>query len=192
MLDHMKLETEALQLQAKRARLLDHDGNRGTEAEHGILHWLNARFAPEYVVSSGEIIDAYDTDSTSESRQQDGVLHRNDVHARRFMLASGLRLIPVESVAAVIEVKLSLDKPEFTKAEAAARQTAKLRYALQSGPWISNGSLASSQILDAENQSGIPMVDPAWIRSDRRLPCSATMAQRTRRRSRSGLRGNER
>jgi hypothetical protein len=160
MLEHMKTETEALQLQAKRARLLDHDTNRGSEAEHGILHWLNERFAPEYVVSSGEIIDAYDTDSETESRQQDGVLHRNDSHARRFMLASGLRLIPVESVAALIEVKLSLTKTEFTKADKAATETAKLRYALQSGSSVPTNTFTTTPILDDENKNGVPMADP--------------------------------
>jgi hypothetical protein len=33
---------------------------------------MRARFAPEYTVSSGEIIDSYDTNAEANSRQQDG------------------------------------------------------------------------------------------------------------------------
>lgn len=123
----MRVEAEALRLQAERARLFDHMGNRGTEAEQGILKWLHARLAPDYVVSSGEIIDSFDDDSETPSRQQDGIVHRNDRNANRFLLPSGLRLVPVESVAAVVEVKLTLDAGEFDKADAAATLTSGLR-----------------------------------------------------------------
>ena len=159
MLEHMQFETQALALQAKRARLLDHDTNRGSEAEHAILRWLRERFAPEYTVSTGEIIDGYDTNAGFESRQLDGVLHRNDALARRFLLPSGLRLIPVETVAAVVEVKLSLSKPEVRKADVAPAQTARLRYAFREGSLAPDGVFARTTVTQKENKSGVPMTD---------------------------------
>ena len=131
--EHMAVETKMLTLEAERARLFDHGGNRGSEAEHSILRWLRARFAPDYTVSSGEIIDSFDTNADKASRQQDGILHQNDADANRFLLPSGMRLVPIESVAAVIEVKLTLNKSEFDKADAAATETARLRYRVASG-----------------------------------------------------------
>lgn len=125
---HLDLERRALLLEAERARILDHHGTRGAEAEHSILRWLRARFAPTYTVSSGEIIDSYDTDADLKSRQQDGIIHRNDADANRFVLPSGVRLVPIESVAAVVEVKLTLTIPELQRADEAATQTVRLRY----------------------------------------------------------------
>ena len=94
--EHIALETKALLLEAERARLFDHNGNRGSEAEQSILRWIRARFAPDYTVSSGEVIDSFDTNADIKSRQQDGILHRNDPEANRFLLPSGMRLVPIE------------------------------------------------------------------------------------------------
>jgi len=124
----MALETKALLVQAERARLFEHNGNRGMEAERSVLRWLRARFAPHYTVSPGEIIDSFDTPGDAKSRQQDGVLHRNDAEANRFLLPSGMRLLPIETVAAVVEVKLTLSKEEFERADRAAAETSRLRY----------------------------------------------------------------
>lgn len=127
----MELETRSLLVAAERARVLDHNGNRGSDAEHAIREWLRRRVEPEYTVSSGEIIDAFDTDADLKSRQQDIVVHLNSRGSNRLVLPSGLRLIPIETVAAVVEVKLALDKPELFKADKAAAQTANLRLSVQ-------------------------------------------------------------
>jgi Domain of unknown function (DUF6602) len=124
---HFECETEDLLLAAQRARLLDHNGSRGHEAEQGILRWLRRALEPDYTVSSGEIIDSFDTNADIASRQQDGIVHRNHRDTNRFCLPSGLRLVPIEGIAAVVEVKLDLNKDEFMKAEIAARETARLR-----------------------------------------------------------------
>ena len=95
-------------VEAERARLFDHGTNRGSEVEHSVLRWLRMRFAPHYTVSAGEIFDSFDTDADLKSRQQDGILNRNDPDAKRFILPSGMRLVPIEAVAALVEVKLTL------------------------------------------------------------------------------------
>lgn len=130
--EHMALETEGLLLEAKRARLWDQSTNRGTEAEQGILRWLRARLAPHHTVSSGEIIDSFGTTAARPSRQQDGVVHENAPEAARFLLPSGMRLLPIETVRAVVEVKLTLSRDEFERADTAARETSELR--LRPGP----------------------------------------------------------
>jgi hypothetical protein len=128
---YMEHETKALLVAAERARLLDHMGNRGSEVEHTIRSWLHERVSPKYAVSSGEIIDSYDTDPDHRSRQLDCIVHTNDVEARRFLLPSGLRLVPIETVAVVVEIKLTLTKEGVLEADAAARQTASLKLAIR-------------------------------------------------------------
>lgn len=60
----------------------------------------------------------------------DAIIHQNTRFARRFTLESGLRLVPVESVALVTEIKLDVDVEKFREADQAARETAKLRLAV--------------------------------------------------------------
>lgn len=125
--EHMALETQALLLEAQRARLWDHNTNRGIEAEQSILRWVRARVAPYFSVSSGEIIDSFGTNADRASRQQDGIVHVSGQEAARFLLPSGMRLIPIETVTSVIEVKLTLTRDEFERADHAASETARLR-----------------------------------------------------------------
>jgi hypothetical protein len=137
---YMDLETRSLQVAADRARVLDHNGNRGSDAEFVLREWLRRRVEPEYTVSAGEIIDAFDTDADLDSRQQDIVIHQNSRRAKALELPSGLRLIPIETVAVVVEVKLSLDHGEFVTTEAAAAQTARLRLGVRWEPKHEGGA----------------------------------------------------
>jgi hypothetical protein len=163
----MEHETTALLLLAERARLFDHRGNRGSEVEHGIRAWLNERVGPEYVVSSGEIIDSYDTDADIDSKQQDGVVHINNAEARRLLLPSGFRLIPIETVAAVVEVKLSLTKEGFLEADEAATQTARLKLSVKrqslghpgAGGAFMNGREVQ-KFNEERSEKGVPISDP--------------------------------
>jgi Domain of unknown function (DUF6602) len=161
--EHMALETRALLLEAERARLFDHNTNRGSEAEHSIIRWLRSRFAPAYTISSGEIIDSFDTNSDLKSRQQDGILHRNEPEANRFLLPSGMRLVPIETVAAVVEVKLTLTKAEFENADKAAAETARLRLrAHRSGRVLQKGDAGSKSftlLTDERVTAGLPIAD---------------------------------
>lgn len=164
--EHMALETKALRLEAERARLLDHSSNRGSEAEHSILRWLRARLAPSYTVSSGEIIDSFDTNASIKSRQQDGVVHQNDAEANRFLLPSGLRLVPIETVAAAVEVKLTLTREEFESADKAAGETARLRLRPhRSGAILQKGDSGTTDSLGVTKEqanNGVSVADPLF------------------------------
>lgn len=128
---YMAVESEFLAAEARRARLLDHKGNRGTSAEYSLLQWLRSRVEPEFTVSSGEIVDSFSTNHPRDNRQHDAIVHRNTRFARRFTLPSGLRMVPIEEVALVVEIKLSVDAQKFRDADAAASDTASLRLALE-------------------------------------------------------------
>lgn len=122
---------ERLRADARRASTFDHKGNRGTESEHSISAWLGRRFMPSYTVSAGEIIDSFDTSATRASRQQDCVLH--EIGIDRFLFPSGMRLIPIERVVAVIEVKRRLTQKEFRESDQKATGTSELRFAVMGG-----------------------------------------------------------
>jgi hypothetical protein len=114
-------------------------------------------------VCSGEIIDSFDTHPEGRSRQQDGILYRSDPEANRFLLPSGMRLIPIETVAAVIEVKLTLTKPEFESADLAATETARLRLRGSSLSYIPRApglSRTYTGLLPNERANGVSLDDP--------------------------------
>lgn len=94
----MTVEAEALLASAKRARLFEHNTNRGSDAEEAIRRWLKMWLEPQYTISAGEIIDSVEEAGVPVSRQQDGIIHVNSLEARRYTLPSGLRLVPVERV----------------------------------------------------------------------------------------------
>lgn len=109
----MDVEARFLAAAADRARVLDHKGNRGSDAEHAVVRWLRDRIEPEYTVSSGEVVDSFQTNVDRDSRQHDAIIHQNTRFARRFSLQSGLRLVPIETVALVTEIKLDVDATKF-------------------------------------------------------------------------------
>lgn len=128
--EYMNVEARFLAAAADRARILDHRGNRGSDAEQSVIRWLRDRLEPEYAVSSGEVVDSFQTNVERDSRQHDAIVHENTRFARRFSLQSGLRLVPIETVALVIEIKLDVDGTKFKEADDAATETAKLRLAV--------------------------------------------------------------
>jgi hypothetical protein len=85
---------------------------------------------PEYTVSDGEIIDSFNTNPDKDSRQRDAIVHRNTRRARRFTFGDGMRLVPIESVALLLEVKLTIDSDKFKLADIAAQEASELRLAV--------------------------------------------------------------
>lgn len=136
----MDVEARYLAAAADRARVLDHRGNRGFDAEQAVSRWLRDRIEPEFSVSSGEVVDSFQTNVEHDSRQHDAIIHENTRFARRFSLQSGLRLVPVEAVALVTEIKLDVDATKFKEADDAATETARLRLAVDRvEPWSGAG-----------------------------------------------------
>lgn len=152
-----RADLETFRAAANRARVFDHRGNRGGEFEAAVLRWIRDRVEPAHTACGGEVIDSAgtmavrpDRDAShpvecacercrAPSRQHDVIVHANERDARRFTFSSGLRLVPVESVAAVVEVKLRLDAAEFEKTDAAAALTMQLR-----GKWQQIGQRAGA------------------------------------------------
>lgn len=169
MRDHMGQEAQRLRDMAKTARLFDHKGNRGSEAEDALTKWLRQRFSPDYTVSAGEIIDSFDTNASIDSRQQDAVLHANSADANRFLLPSGRRLLPVESVVAAIEIKLSVDAAKFHEADSKAREVAQLHLrASRNGDIVlldEWGNRSVRSMSDAQRAEGVAVSDDAFLYS---------------------------
>lgn len=128
--EFMAAEAAVFAAAAQRARTLDHKGTRGGDFERVLQRWLRERLEPEFTASSGEVVDSFNTNATSDSRQHDVIVHQNTRFARRFTFENGVRLVPVEAVAALVEVKLDVDRTSFFEADAAALQTRALRLAV--------------------------------------------------------------
>lgn len=123
-------ERNALLAAAQRTRALDHMTNRGTDYERSIRAWVRDFVEPEYTVSDGEIIDSFNTNPDKDSRQRDAIVHKNARRARRFTFGDGMRLVPIESVALLLEVKLTIDSDKFRLADVAAQEANELRLAV--------------------------------------------------------------
>jgi hypothetical protein len=123
-------ERDALLVAAQRARALDHMTNRGTDYERSVRAWVRSFVEPEYTVSEGEIIDSFNTNPDKDSRQRDAILHKDTRRARRFTFGDGMRLVPIESVALLLEVKLTIDSDKFKLADVAAQEANELRLAV--------------------------------------------------------------
>jgi hypothetical protein len=123
-------ERSSLIAAAQRARVLDHRTSRGSDYERSIRAWVRDFVEPEYTVSEGEVIDSFNTHQEKDSHQIDAIVHKNTRHARRFTFGGGMRLVPIESVALVLEVKLAIDATKFKVADGAARDTNDLRLAV--------------------------------------------------------------
>jgi len=123
-------ERNALLAAAQRARALDHKTNRGTDYERSVRAWVRSFVEPEYTVSEGEIIDSFNTNPERDSRQRDAIVHKNTRRARRFTFGEGMRLVPIESVALLLEVKLLIDADKFKLADLSAQEANELRLAV--------------------------------------------------------------
>jgi hypothetical protein len=155
----MDADARLLAALAHRARVLDHKSNRGTEAENALASWLRERVEPEFTVSAGEVIDSFRTNVERDSRQHDVIVHRNTRLARRYTLQSGLRLVPIESVASVIEVKLLLDDEKFRRADEAATETASLRLRTERHRLLAGAGGPISTHVDAAKEDGYATED---------------------------------
>jgi hypothetical protein len=78
-----------------------------------------------------------------------------------------MRLVPIETVAAIVEVKLSLSKEEFEKSDKAATETARLRLRGQQGSYIPGSSVGPglTGLITKEVENGVPIDDPQLVLS---------------------------
>ncbi|MFE4726137.1 DUF6602 domain-containing protein [Microbacterium sp. NPDC056736] len=92
------------------ADVVTHKGERGRAREEVLRQYLAEIVPAGFDVATGFIIDVHG----AQSRQQDLIIVRRDYHPR--FQVGGAHFYPVESVAAVIEVKSSLNKTTFLEA----------------------------------------------------------------------------
>jgi hypothetical protein len=88
------------------ADLVDHPGERGRARENIIRDFLTELVPRGFGASSGFIVDA----SGAQSRQQDIIIFRREYHP--VFAVGSVEFFPVEAVAAVLEIKSSLNASE--------------------------------------------------------------------------------
>lgn len=89
---------------------INHNGEKGTARENVLQNYLRAYIPDKYTFSKGTIIDS----NGSQSKQVDIIIH--DKYTTPYLLdMDSTKVIPIESVYAVIEVKSTLTKEELRK-----------------------------------------------------------------------------
>ena len=91
-------------------RRITHSGEKGNARENLLVDYLRAYIPDKYAFAKGIIIDSFD----SQSKQVDIIIH--DRLATPYLLdMDSTKIIPIESVYGVIEVKSKLTKEELQK-----------------------------------------------------------------------------
>ncbi len=117
------------------AAAITHPGERGRAREEVLRQYL-AEIVPEgFSVATGFVVDCHGT----QSRQQDLIIVRRDYHPR--FQVGGAHFFPVEAVAAVIEVKSSLDRRTLADAIENARSVKALDRTGDGQNYIVNGGI---------------------------------------------------
>jgi hypothetical protein len=89
---------------------IDHMGERGNSREEILLNYLRKYIPIKYEMNNGVIIDG----TGEQSRQQDIVIY-DSFNSPLLLNMHSTKMIPIESVFSVIEVKSSLNKNEINK-----------------------------------------------------------------------------
>jgi hypothetical protein len=85
-------------------RALGHRGLRGSGAEDAFRQFLQDHLPPSHAICTGEVIDS----RGGRTRQLDAVIY-DAIKTPTFYRSEGIRVLPVECVYAVIEIKSFLD-----------------------------------------------------------------------------------
>jgi len=91
-------------------KALNHSGLKGQANEQIVINFLKQYLPKTLEISTGSIVDS----NGGVSRQLDIIIH-DAVKTPLFFQSENMRVIPVECVYAVIEVKAYLDKSELIK-----------------------------------------------------------------------------
>lgn len=90
--------------------MISHPGEKGSSRENALKNYLRPHIPDKFEFSEGIIVDSHD----QQSCQIDMIIH--DKIATPFLLDTSMkRVIPIESVYAIIEVKSTLTKDELRK-----------------------------------------------------------------------------
>lgn len=129
------------------ASIISHSGERGRAREEAISDFVRSLIPSGFGIGTGFVIDS----TGEQSRQQDLVIYRRDYHPR--FDVGGSTFFPVESVAAVIEVKSRLDSKAYKEAlvnsasvKLLDRTAGRQNYLLLGG----SGGMPHAELLDAD------------------------------------------
>ena len=90
---------------------IEHKGLKGSANEHILSEWLEYYLPRSIGVCTGEVIDSHG----GRTKQQD-VIAFDSLTTPKFFESEKIRLIPVESVYSLFEVKAYLNKGEIERA----------------------------------------------------------------------------
>lgn len=100
---------------------IEHRVVKGTSREEIIINFLKQYLPLKYSIETGIIIDS----NGYQSNQQDIIIYDNNV-TPRFLNYKSEKLVPIESVRCVLEIKSELNTEELKKAFTNIYNTRKL------------------------------------------------------------------
>lgn len=107
---------------------IQHNGEKGTARENILEEYLKCYIPEKYCFSKGTIVDCKDV----QSRQVDIIIH--DKFLTPYLVdMDGTKIVPIESVYGVVEVKSTLTKEELRKCVKNIESVRKLEKKTTSG-----------------------------------------------------------
>ena len=100
---------------------MSHQGEKGRNNEFVLRQFLEQHLAKRYTVSTGKVLSA----DGQESGQVDLIVH-DRLNAPELVESRAWRLVPIETVYAIISVKTTLDRGELADAMASVASVRKL------------------------------------------------------------------
>lgn len=126
------------------AEVVAHHGERGRAREEVLRQYLVETVPEGFTVATGFIIDCHG----SQSRQQDLIIVRRDYHPK--FQVGGAQFFPVEAVAAVVEVKSTLNTRTLREALTNARSVKALDRTGNGHNYIVSGGIGGRRDIDVD------------------------------------------
>ena len=129
------------------ASVVTHPAERGRAREEVLRQYLVETVPEGFTVATGFIIDCHGT----QSRQQDLIIVRRDYHPK--FQVGGAEFFPVEAVAAVVEVKSTLNSRTLREAIANAHSVKALDRTGSGNNYIVSGGIGGKRDIDVNPDS---------------------------------------
>jgi len=147
---------------------IQHNGEKGTARENILEEYLKSYIPEKYCFSKGTIVDCNDV----QSRQVDIIIH--DKFLTPYLVdMDGTKIVPIESVYGVVEVKSTLTKEELRKSVKNIESVRKLKKKTTTGYSFPTAGMVFAYDSDASLEAAYKNLNElsAEVEIDNRISC---------------------